>query len=111
MLMLQGIAWDEQQPQIWSNAGVYDNVRKMCDGYAQSPQARDRADFYRSINAAAAWRTNHFDDARKLLDALGEHLDTDGFKRVRVIPSLAVSHVYAMTGPVRSAVEAAEKLV
>jgi hypothetical protein len=107
---LENIAYDQNTPDFWREPTVYENVRKVCEGYEKTDQTPRMKYFYPSYAAAVAWRSGHYDEARDALEKLGDHADAAQFARMRVVPKLAVSHAYAMakSGGDAEAIAAAE---
>ena len=109
IVALEFIANDERSPRIWQRPGVYAQVETVLDGMAKHEPKAAHADFYRSYNAAIAWRANEFDEARTRLEAIGERFQPEVFKWLNVMPALAISHIYAMAPPTQAQVKLAEQ--
>lgn len=99
------------QPAFWNAPGTYETAKQVCEGYAKAETSPERADWYRTYHAAAAWRTGRWADACALLDALGDRAPTQPFDHMGVFPRVAMSHAYAMNAPsIAEASQAAERL-
>ncbi|HEX8522623.1 MAG TPA: hypothetical protein VF669_10235 [Tepidisphaeraceae bacterium] len=103
------IAKDTGSYQYYSVPGVYDKVTGVLQTYAKrSPTTRD-ANWFRSYEAALAWRTAHYDEARKILDQVGQDVHEETFARWNTLPKLAIGHAYAMSSPIAATLQEAEK--
>ncbi len=109
VVVLELIAADEQGPAYWQRPGVYDDVKTVLEGMARNESVENHADFYRSYQAAIAWRANRFDEARRLLESLGERFQPEVFQWLNVMGELAISHAYAMAPPTLERVTLAEQ--
>lgn len=107
--ILQEIADDSGDSTFWRRPGVYEQVRDVCLGYAEDEQRPRQNEWYLSYLAAIAWRTDRFEESRRLIERLGKNLQVEAFARLRVLPRLAISHVHAMTGPAAAVVREAEQ--
>ena len=67
--------------------------------------------FLKSEYAAVAWRAGHHDDARKLLDELGDNVHRDRFEKLfKTHATVAIGEVYAITGREGSQVKKAAEM-
>jgi hypothetical protein len=90
---------------------VWPDIKTVYEGYIASPAFKDQADLNRSALAGFAARLGEFDEARKLLDQLGDHLDAAGTAQTRFKPAMLKGMVEAYTGPTRKLVERADGLI
>jgi hypothetical protein len=95
---------------ILAQPGVYEEIARVCDGYAEAlKDAPERAAWYTTLRAAAAWRADRLDEARRVLDHLGDRVAPYAFKVMRSqTPQAAVGYVYAITSPEAARVRRAE---
>jgi hypothetical protein len=93
-------------PEYWQRPAVYGHVDELMSGMAKQYPAK--ADYFRSYQAACAWRCGKYDDARKVMDDLGDRMKLRAFGGFGVMPPVAASHAYAMRPGVQEKVEAAE---
>ena len=111
---LDEIAAEMNGPQFWRQPGVYDEVKSLYDGLAAHAQTKrnkpTEADAVRSEQAAFAWRAQNYEEAKRLLDALGDRVDYAAFEKYNAMGRLAASHVYAMQTPWKTFVDTAEQV-
>jgi hypothetical protein len=90
--------------------GVYEEVARVCDGYADAlKDSPKRAAFYTSLRAAAAWRAGRLGESRRVLERLGDRVDPHAFTVMRSqTPHAAIGYVYAITSPEAARVRRAE---
>lgn len=69
----------EGKPTWWQRADTFQHVEELFDGYAKQKDRPAEIAFYDSVHAAAAYRCGHADVARKLLEALGDRVETGVF--------------------------------
>lgn len=104
------VADDSGSWEVLSWPGVYEELGKMFDGYERQP-ARPQfgPPWHRSLRAAVAWRAGRHDEARRLLDQLGEDVLPNAFITCKAkSPEAAIGQVYAMTGKEAQRVKQAE---
>jgi len=85
---------------VWELPGVYDNLHRMFDGYAESDTmsvAGDRQ--FRSCHAYVAARMERFSDAREAFDELGDDVQWPKLVPTGVQFKRSRGRVYALTGP------------
>lgn len=110
---LHGI-WDEEGHDwsIWQREGVYARLQQMFAGYLKAAKTEQQKDYYRTLQAECAWACDEYEEARKLLDQLGERAQarvlTDwdleiGLEEMR-------GQVYAYAGPAGEQVKRADDL-
>jgi len=92
--------------EYWMRLGIYESVRECYAKYAEKGGAR--RDAYRSQNAAVAWRLGRYEDARQLLEQLGDRLSAEAFSAMGGWSPLASSQIHAMTGSHAAALKEAE---
>jgi hypothetical protein len=91
---------------------IYARVVKVAEGYADARKGTSRANWFKTYHAAAAWQSGRYDEARKVLDALGPKADPTAFAAVGEPDGrLAIADVYAKSGPHGAAIAAAEALL
>jgi len=85
---------------IWTQADVYDNLRTLYEGILADPTCvGTRRDTVTTAYAAVAWRCGEFQDARRLLDQLGNRGDSSVVQKMFRVPLVRVRHeVYKATG-------------
>jgi hypothetical protein len=94
--------------QIWSDAHVYSLAQHVFDGYVKSLPKGPGQDWVVSFRAAIAGRAGHFDEARALLDGLGNHLVRAQFSDALGDADLPISSVYVHTGKLAAPTAAAD---
>jgi hypothetical protein len=114
MRTLNDIA-SEVGTNYWRGPGIYEQVQELYDGmvdYAnkRQPPGTAEVDSMRSEQAAFAWRITRYDEARQLLDGLGDRFDASMFENVGAMGMLARSHAYAMRPGLAEQVNEAERL-
>jgi len=97
--------------RYWMQPGTYERIRLFFEGYEERTKGASHKK-YQSQHAAAAWYCEQWDEAGRLLDALGDGADPVAFTGWFYAPSLeyARSQVHAFTGPLASKVRQAEDL-
>lgn len=63
---------DQDQVDYWTRPGVYDNLKALFQGALAEPSQAGRRRELRAIWAIVAWRCGKPDEARRLLDELGD---------------------------------------
>jgi hypothetical protein len=109
MSVVNDIQMDSQGTSAYNFADpqIYRAMRAVFVGYENaSPEGRAK-DWYRSGHALLDWRAEKYDEARYLLDELGDRLDPTMFSELAPNWKLADSQVYAFTGPQADQVKAA----
>ena len=92
---------DDGIRRLYRKEEVYRNVTHLCEGAVAAPGWDDDfREYYRSVQAAAAWGVRKYAVARRLLDQLGRRVNYHAFKELRCPWGAgAVGEVYAATGP------------
>ena len=107
---IERITADKQRPggkwDVWAHPEAYKLVTDVFTNYAKQLKSEQGADWYRSYHAAVAWRVGKLDDARRILDEVGDKVQPALFSRVGTT-GLAISHTYGMTGPHAKDIKAA----
>jgi hypothetical protein len=105
------ITWREGRPDLWCEEGVYEKLQTLFEAILKEPSMARSHDAWRSMYAGAAWRTGHYEDARRMFDAVGGGL-RDSFLELHfgVSPDHARAETLAATGPVGDSVRKAEEL-
>ncbi len=107
----------DRRETIWKHPRFYNLARRALDGMAADPTRADGQpqDMTRSAiqskHLVIAIDANQLDDARRLVEDLGDNLQESVFAPSGGRPKFAVSRVYAMAGKHRRDLEAAEKLI
>ncbi|MDB5288930.1 MAG: hypothetical protein JWL69_171 [Phycisphaerales bacterium] len=98
---VERISTDDKDPEcrILLEPNVYAAVQKVFQGYEQQMEPGPGRDWMTSWHAAIAWRAGKFDEARKLLDALGDRVAVDRWVHVTRQPELCLAETYALSGP------------
>jgi len=105
------IAEDWGTSEWWRRPDVYANLQTAFEGILAGPWPDEDLAHYKSMYAAMAWRSGHYEDARRLFDELGDQLDNAVFpERFKTPVGLVRGQVYAATGPLGKKVQRAEAL-
>jgi hypothetical protein len=89
--------------------GCYETFVKVTQGYAAAKTTKN-PDWYRSSHASAAWATGRYDEAKQVLDGLGDRAEAKPFVLRGAEDGLdAMSEVYAKAGPHAAALREADK--
>ena len=88
---------------IWREEGVYDNAKQALEGMAneaarQGPAKTDLLNWTRTTHFLVASQARQFDDARAVLDKVGDKLRTDLFSRFLMRCPYDVARIYALAG-------------
>jgi len=111
LAMLYAVTNEEHEPRYWRHLGVYDKAAQVCQGYAAAlAQDPDRVATWRSRNAAIAWRSGHYLEARTLMVDLGPKLQKSYFEAFNVSMPWVWGQVLCMTCNEGPKVERAEGL-
>jgi len=80
---------------------LYQRGKQMCDAYLQAASMPEERDYYQTLLAALAWRTQHYREARQAFDALGARAQPAAFTDYAFGADLskARAQTYARTGP------------
>ena len=93
---------------LLSQPTVYQQLCRVVDGYAAAQAERD-AGWYRTYRAGLAWRAGKHQEARAVLDKLGDAWNPSAFADLGSRnPPAAVGQIYALTSPQAEAVKRAE---
>ena len=101
--------------EIWRREGAYARVKEAVEGMANDPSRADDAGALlgrsgmKTILVALATRAGELEDARRLVDELGERFDDATFPRWCNDSEQTLTRIYAHTGNVAADVEKAEK--
>ncbi len=105
------ITWREGRPDFWSEEGAYEKLRTLFEAVLKEPSMARSHDAWRTIYAGAAWRTGHYDDAKRMFDAVGDGLRTEFLEEpFGVSADHARAETLAATGPLGDSVRKAEEL-
>jgi len=99
----------DKDGHTWALPQFWDANLKVLHGYEQWAPAGARRDWFRSWEAAIAWRAGRFEDAKRILDELHGHFDPQRWSIFTKNAELAASQVYAYTGPRAAEARAATK--
>lgn len=78
------ICRDRNDYRLLRRPGVYEGLEQMCKGYMENTRSTKKQNYQKSIWAAAAWRAEKNELARKLLQELGSDVDTKGLDQLDV---------------------------
>lgn len=98
-------------PNDWScfrRPGMFEDVSAALRGYAELADEKNRQYYYSQL-AGFAWQIERYDDGRAALDAIDGKWTNAGFDATDALPARTVSGLYAMTGPRKDHVRAAER--
>jgi hypothetical protein len=96
--------------RYWLKPVTYHMLETLFAGYEKQTADEDRLyRKYRSLHALACWYSGHYDEARRLLDSLGDRFVPEalGYLSAPVLPSVK-AEVYAFTGSLAPRVKEAE---
>lgn len=94
----------------WELPQTYKHCKAYFEGRINQPVFGDDK-WHKSLYAATAWHCGHYDDARKIMDEMGDNLKKTAFSSFYSTNfGQAKDMVYAFTGPCRDHVSEAEKL-
>jgi hypothetical protein len=108
ILVTHSAMHEADAPSYWTQDGLYERLARLTDGLATHDGPGPSTDSNRSFQAAVAWKLGHYDEAKKVLDDLGDRLQPRQFDDVWVIHQLAVSQVYALTSAQKRQLVAAD---
>lgn len=101
-LALGRIANDLDGPgtTLWTDPVVFSNLQVMCEGYIGSDNPPRPKHAYQSLYAAICWRAGRYEQARRILEQLGEQVDDHVFMHEFKVPfDTARMEIYALTSP------------
>ena len=75
---------DRKDHEYWKRPGVYENFEILFKGLAAEPSQAHKEAYYKTLHAAVAWRVNKFDEAKRLLDELGDNVSKKALKKMKV---------------------------
>lgn len=105
------LSWREGRADIWCEEGVYEKLKTLFEAILNEPSMARSCDAWRTLYAGAAWRTGHYDDAKRMFDAVGDRLRTEFLEwHFGVSPEHARAETLAATGPLGDSVREAEEL-
>lgn len=111
LAMLYAVTNGEHEAEYWARLGVYEKATQVCEGYATAlAQYPDRVQAWRSRNAAIAWRSRRYTEAKKIMYALRPNIDKSYFEEFNVSLPWVWGQVLCMTCGESERVERAEKL-
>ncbi|NUQ61052.1 MAG: hypothetical protein HUU20_01090 [Pirellulales bacterium] len=89
--------------EVWRREGVYARVKEMLDAMASDPSRTDGGirpgrSSVMSVHVAMAERAGQYDEARRLLDELGDRFDREIFDLWCGHPQYLLAGIYAFTG-------------
>jgi tetratricopeptide (TPR) repeat protein len=61
----------DEGASYWTRPGVYDKLKEMCQGAIAEPKQEKRHTYMKTVWAVIAWRCGQYQDARRLLEELG----------------------------------------
>ncbi|MEN6546983.1 MAG: hypothetical protein ABFE07_13185, partial [Armatimonadia bacterium] len=109
--ILYAVTNEEHETEYWARLGVYEKATQVCEGYATAlAQFPDRVRGWRSRNAAIAWRSRRYLEAKKIMRDLNPNIDKSYFEAFNVSMPWVWGQVMCMTCPEGDRVEYAEKL-
>lgn len=94
----------------WRTEKTWPAMKALCAGYAKTGRGGD-ANWYRTLQAAAAWYSRRYPEARAQLDALGVGVQPEVFACVfGARYDLAAPEIYALSGPAAAKITLAQAL-
>jgi hypothetical protein len=103
--------------EVWRRNGVYDQIKTVLTGMADDPSRSDDDGLYptkssvKSINVAIAIRAERFDEAKQLVDELGDRFDRRIFDTWFMHPNYEFANIYAFSGKGSDDVKKAWKMI
>jgi len=111
LAVLYAVTNAEHEPRYWRHLGVYDRATQVCEGYATAlAQDPDRVATWRSRNAAIAWRSRRYREAKEIMYPLRPITETGYFENFNVSMAWVWGQVMCMTCNEGPRVERAEGL-
>jgi hypothetical protein len=95
---MEKIREDARDPSLWKVPEAYAAATKVLATYAERYEDHPIGPWFTSFHAALAWRLGRYEEARPLLERVGEKLDIERFTHLGGSWN-AVGEVYARTGP------------
>jgi hypothetical protein len=94
-----------EKGEIWQEEGVFDNIKTLMEGIENEPSRRansnpllKKLEITLSACFLISLEVREYDEARKILDKLGDKLQLEAFSRFRRSYPYDISRVYALTG-------------
>ena len=90
--------------EVWRRKGVYSRVKEVLEGMADDPARTDGLGVHpsrsgvKSVHVALAERSGNYQDARRLLDELGDRFDRTLFDSWCSHPEYMLGSIYAYSG-------------
>ena len=106
-----------QSESAWGWPGIYELFREMAEGYQTNPLYADNGQpstehtWIQSYLAAVAVESHRYDDARRVLEALGERVERGPFLRMHQSHTYATGLVFALTGKTKDTATQIKKLL
>ncbi len=99
--------WDDA---YWKKRKTYPRLQEMFAGYAEQGLP-SRRDYYRSVQAAVEWYYQHYDEARGILEELGDRFDDSVFSDWFETPAAqAKREIMLLSGASGDEMQRAERL-
>jgi hypothetical protein len=99
LLIVMDYEHGDSRYDILKDAGIYDEVVAVVDGYDQLAAKKGNR-WYRTFRAALAWRAERHEEARKIIDELGDAADLSALRPFSTDPpKVALAKMLLMGGP------------
>ena len=92
--------------RVWEMPGLYENATVCLTSYGK--QKFDGASWYDSLLVGIAWNLGKTEDAKAIIDRLGDRMDGQPLFRYTAFPRRLVSLIHAMHGPHAKRLEEAQ---
>jgi hypothetical protein len=107
-----------EKGEIWQEEGVFDNIKTLMEGIENEPSRRansnpllNKLETTLSACFLISLEVREYDEARKILDKLGDKLELEAFPRFRRSYPYDVSRIYAMTGAAGATIKEFDDMV
>lgn len=95
---MERIRHDARDPALWKVPEAYESAVRVLDAYSEKYRDHPSGPWFASFHAALAWRLGKYEEARPILERLGDEVVIERFAILGGSPN-AISEVYARTGP------------
>ena len=113
-MFIRAVRSTGSEPDSWRDAykvpGTYERLQECYEGYLAEPVNEPNWDRWKSDYAIAAWASAQYDDAKKLLEELGDRFDNTRYAAAGIPEYEVRIGIEAATGAFGRDVQTAEEL-
>lgn len=107
---IEWITGDQGSLRFWQNRGVYANAQTLF-AKAKEKWPPHMADWYSSYHVCVAVYLAKYDDAKQVVEELGDRLDKELLGSHGLLPDRTISQIYAYTGPNAEEFQSAQRKI